>query len=258
MLLFSVSAFSESSVYDRMLVKAIYGDDIEKAGSMLKNGANLNNHDRNIWIQRKKPSLKMMKLFKKYNVSMKSNSDCVLEDVVWKNYEFSKVKFLVDNGADVHCYTKHNSLINRLVNLPWHQADKGKGDKYEAMSYILKKGAKKDLNTYYYSYRLLSGKKEVNSGRKPIESTYADKITFLKNGTKIDEVSNQKYGSYPIHGLKYDYDKQAVEYIIKHGGDINQLDARNRTLLDHVRKEENEEYELWLIQRGAKYSNEMK
>ena len=243
---FSLSMLAEESVYDRMLVKAFGTNNLIQAEKMLKKGANLDNYPYNLWIQDKSPSIKMMKLFAKYKVSMKTGSKCVLGDAIWSNYDFKVIKYLVDHGEDVHCYDGYYApLIYDLAQRNWYQAYHGRSNLYKSTEYILKHGAAKDLNIF-----------NKYEGEKAIVARYAYSLLYLKYGTKIDEICNKNKGTYPIHYFKYGEknDKKAVEYIIKKGGNINILDGDGWTLLDYVHARKNDEYEMWLLEHGAKYN----
>lgn len=263
-LLFSSVALAErETVHDRLLVKAIHSNDLMQAEKMLKRGANLKHYRSNLWIQKEKPSVEMINLFHKYNTPMFSNrhlkNNCLLKDLITSraNEElFIKVKALVDNNIDIHCYNLTDSnLIYSLVLKLRHNIY---GPRMKSIEYILQKGAKKDLNTFVAKWSP-SG---MVSLRKPFHNARSEEMMklLIKYGTKINEPTSKKtqsrhsYGGYLIHRIAHAGYTDLLKTIGPQIDNINVLDSRKYTILDIAHADKNDALELFLLDKGAKYA----
>lgn len=261
-LISSATLAAEPSVYDRLLYKSIKKNDLVQAEKMLKRNASLKNVNYNPWIQRKKPTVEMIKLFQRYNVPMFSDwglkNSCLLSTFILDEdideELFTKVKLLVDNGADIHCYgyrNPNNNLIHNLIkNLRRYVDNK---QRMQSIEYILQKGAKKDLNTFVEIEKkfLIS-----HSLTKPFSHARSEKKKrlLIEYGTKVNDPFD-KSGDYPIHDIAYAGHVKLMKDIFPKIKNINIVNRRGYTALDIAHERENDDLELFLLENNAKYNH---
>lgn len=259
LVLISLNVLAEMSVYDRLLVKAVKNNDFVEAEKMLKKGASLRGSKGvSFWNSKEKPSIKMINVFHKYNTSIESNYDiktsCLLYSLVTAKYPdkqlYEKVKILVDNGTDIHCYGRKSgghSLIHRLAKLGLNVGDTGNPLKRrKSVEYILQKGAEKDLNKYF------DGMKPLGYAAKWSHTEMIELL--LKMGANINAATNDE-GTFLIHYSARNNALEILKRILPKVNNINQVDNEGWTALDVAHGMERDDAELLLLEKGAKYNH---
>lgn len=258
------SVNAASKIYDSMLYKAVKANNLTKMEELLKKGADVSNYsDRNIWEHN--PSLDAIKLLIKYKHPLTYTDNhglhyCVLQDLITGDTDESldeKVKYLVDNGADIHCYDYQriegaNGKFSLIYLLASDLRNNTYGPRMEAVEYILKHGADEDLNTYFFQTVTRLHKKTLE---KPLNLAHGNGRLFrlfIKYGTNTNEPLMLPAGFYPIHlGAKYG-NLELVKNCVNNDAKINPV-WWGMTPIDFAKKNNHDDIVIYLMEHGGKF-----
>ncbi len=264
--IFANSVYAES-VYDRKLNESLRENDLVTAKKMIEKGANVNSGGKS-YKYSKRYSMDAYKLLIKNGWKMSAGDQCFLAEMIKADVDETlaeKVKLLVDNGADLHCYGNYYNVEN--ASLAYQLADIISDNRYEprikAAKYILDSGAKKDLNKYAKNVNAtISGRIISENQEKPIHKTcstgssrWINKSMFrayIAAGTNLNEPINS-LDYYPIHIAAFFNEVEALEKMIKNGADVNVVNKKGYSPADLARKRKHTDAEMLLIENGAKY-----
>lgn len=277
-----ISIQSEAAtVYERVLDKSFFNNDLKKAQSMIKKGAKITAVGNRIWYNH--PSYKQVKFLIDNGYPLKSDSYCILNKILNEKNPvkdlFRKTKLLVDNGVDMTCENVNpeyheKPLIFRIVSLSQYNMIK---ERKKAIYYVLSKMNKKQINSKFQvnEYNLNGSFDYVKYYEKALNVLATTNNQFnrkifkllINKGTTIDEpiyISPKKKGSYyPPNGKYYPINQainmgslELVKFCLNKKANPNVMYTYKNeeyNALDYAHLKNQDDIEMYLLDKGLKY-----